>query len=485
MTVQSVIDDLAKRPGTGEVIPVIDPATEEQITEFRDAGPEAVDQAVAAAKAAYESGVWTDIPARRRAKVLWRLGDLIDEHAKEFAELESLDAGMPPVQAEMIVSTCAEFFRYYAGWCTKISGNSYQVQMEGGVNSTHANFHAYTHKEPYGVVGLIYPWNGPLFNACAKVAPALAAGCSSVVKPAEETPLSAVLLERLIGEAGVPEGIANFVIGYGATAGAAITAHPDVEKVAFTGSTEVGKQIMRDSADNLKKVTLELGGKSPVLIYEDADLDMAIMMASMGIFVHSGQGCVCGSRVFVQRSVYERVVAGIAMIGDNLVLGGPKDEGAMISPLVSAKQLERVMGYIEQGRKDGAEIVSGGYRLDRKGYFVKPTVVTGVDPATSRLYKEEIFGPVVTILPFDDDDEAIAMANDTSYGLAATAWTSNLARAHNLGKRLQAGMVGLNCQLTFDHNVPFGGYKQSGVGKEFGYEGIEAYLKTKSIWAQL
>jgi len=485
MALQSVIDDLAKRPGTGEVIPVIDPATEEQITEFRDAGPEAVDAAVARAKAAYQSGVWTDIPARQRAKVLWRLGDLIDEHAKEFAELESLDAGMPPDQAEMIVSTCAEFFRYYAGWCTKLNGTSYQVQMEGGVNSTHANFHAYTHKEPYGVVGLIYPWNGPLFNACAKVAPALAAGCSSVVKPAEETPLSAVLLEKLITQAGVPEGVTNFVIGYGATAGAAITAHPDVEKVAFTGSTEVGKQIMRNAADHLNKVTLELGGKSPVLIYSDADLDMAIMMASMGIFVHSGQGCVCGSRVFVQRSVYERVVAGIAMIGDNLVLGGPQDEGAMISPLVSQKQLDRVMGYIEQGRQDGVEIVSGGYRLDRKGYFIKPTVVTGVDPATSRLYKEEIFGPVVTILPFDDDDEAVAMANDTSYGLAATAWTTNLARAHNLGKRLNAGMVGLNCQLTFDHNVPFGGYKQSGIGKEFGYEGIEAYLKTKSIWAAL
>lgn len=485
MTVQSVIDDLAKRPGTGEVIPVIDPATEEQITQFHDAGPEAVNDAVARAKAAYQSGVWTDLPARQRAKVLWRLADLIDEHAAEFAELESLDAGIPPAQAEMIVSTCAEFYRYYAGWCTKLNGSSYQVQMEGGVNSTYANMHAYTVKEPYGVVGLIYPWNGPLFNACAKVAPALAAGCSSVVKPAEETPLSAVLLERLIAQAGVPDGVTNFVIGYGATAGAAITSHPDVEKVAFTGSTDVGKEIMRNSADNLKKVTLELGGKSPVLIYADADLDMAIMMAAMGIFVHSGQGCVCGSRIFVQRSVYERVVAGIAMIGENLVLGGPKDEGAMISPLVSAKQLERVMGYIDQGRKDGVEVVSGGYRVDRKGYFVKPTVLTNVDPATSRLYREEIFGPVVTILPFDDDDEAVAMANDTSYGLAATAWTTNLARAHNLGKRLQAGTVTLNCQLVFDHNVPFGGYKQSGMGHEFGYEGIDGYLKTKSIWAAL
>ncbi|WP_409427713.1 aldehyde dehydrogenase family protein [Mycobacterium sp. SMC-11] len=485
MTLQSVIDDLAKRPGTGEVIPVIDPATEEQITEFRDAGPQAVNEAVARAKATYQSGAWTDLPARQRAKVLWRLADLIDEHAAEFAELESLDAGMPPAQAEMIVSTCAEFYRYYAGWCTKLNGSSYQVQMEGGVNSTYANMHAYTVKEPYGVVGLIYPWNGPLFNACAKVAPALAAGCSSVVKPAEETPLSAVLLERLIAQAGVPDGVTNFVIGYGATAGAAITAHPDVEKVAFTGSTDVGKEIMRNSADSLKKVTLELGGKSPVLIYEDADLDMAIMMAAMGIFVHSGQGCVCGSRIFVQRSVYERVVAGIAMIGENLVLGGPKDEGAMISPLVSAKQLERVMGYIDQGKKDGVEVVSGGYRVDRRGYFVKPTVLTNVDPATSRLYREEIFGPVVTILPFDDDDEAVAMANDTSYGLAATAWTTNLARAHNLGKRLQAGTVTLNCQLVFDHNVPFGGYKQSGMGHEFGYEGIDGYLKTKSIWAAL
>src|SRR5690625_3292283 len=480
MALQSVIDELATRPGTGEVIAVIDPATEDRITEFRDAGPEAVDAAVARAKTAYQSGVWTDIPARQRAKVLWRLGDLIDEHAEEFAELESLDSGMPPAQAEMIVSTCAEFYRYYAGWCTKLNGNSYQVQMEGGVNNTYANMHAYTVKEPYGVVGLIYPWNGPLFNACAKVAPALAAGCSSVVKPAEETPLSAVLLERLIAQAGVPDGVTNFVIGYGATAGAAITAHPDVEKVAFTGSTDVGKEIMRNSADDLKKVTLELGGKSPVLIYEDADLDMAIMMAAMGIFVHSGQGCVCGSRIFVQRSVYERVVEGIAMIGENLVLGGPKDEGAMISPLVSAKQLERVMGYIEQGKRDGVEVVSGGYRVDRKGYFVKPTVLTNVDPATSRLYKEEIFGPVVTILPFDDDDEAVAMANDTSYGLAATAWTTDLARAHNLGKRLQAGTVTLNCQLVFDHNVPFGGYKQSGLGHEFGYEGIDGYLKTRS-----
>lgn len=484
MNLQSVLDDIQKRPGTGDVIPIIDPVSEEQIAEFTDCGPAAVDEAVARAKATYESGVWTDLPARERAKIMWRIADLMDAHAQELAELDSLNTGMPLAQAQMIVPTCAEFFRYYAGWCTKVNGSAYDVQMQGGVSGSYADMHAYTRKEPYGVVGLIFPWNGPIFNASAKLAPALAAGCSSVVKPAEETPLSALLLERLVAEAGVPDGVANFLTGYGHTAGAAITAHPDVEKVAFTGSTEVGKEIVRASAGNLKKVMLELGGKSAVLIYSDADLDMAIMMAAMGIFVHSGQGCVCGSRIFVERGVYDRVVEGIATVADNLKLGGPKEEGSMIGPLISAKQLTRVMGYIEEGKSDGVEVVTGGHRLDRTGYFVHPTVLTNVDPGM-RLYQQEIFGPVVTILPFDDDDEAVAMANDTTYGLAATAWTNNLSRAHRLAKRLQAGTVSLNCQLVFDHNVPFGGYKQSGWGHEFGQEGIEGYLKTKSVWAQL
>ncbi|MEZ0364960.1 aldehyde dehydrogenase [Mycobacterium sp. pUA109] len=484
MTLQTVLDDIRKRPGTGEVIPVIDPVTEEQITEFTDCGEEVVNDAVARAKASFESGVWHGLPARERAKVMWRIADLMDQHADELAGLDSLNTGMPMAQANMIVPTCAEFFRYYAGWCTKLNGNAYEVQMEGGVSGTYANMHAYTRKEPYSVVGLIFPWNGPVFNACAKLAPALAAGCSSVVKPAEETPLSALVLEKIIAEAGVPEGVVNLLTGYGHTAGAAITAHPDVKKVAFTGSTEVGKEIVRASAGNLKKVMLELGGKSPVLIYDDADLNMAITMAAMGIFVHSGQGCVCGSRIFVQRSVYDQVVEGIAMVANNLQLGGPQEEGSMIGPLISQKQLTRVMGFIDEGKKDGVEVVTGGHRLDRKGYFVHPTVLTNVDPAM-RLYQQEIFGPVVTILPFDDDDEAVALANDTSYGLAATVWTTNLARAHNLAKRLEAGTVTLNCQLVFDHNVPFGGYKQSGWGHEFGREGVEAYMQTKSVWAQL
>ena len=358
------------------------------------------------------------------------------------------------------------------------------MKTAGIASDSWVDMHAYTLKEPYAVVGLIFPWNGPIFNACAKLAPALAAGCSMIVKPAEETPLSALLLVRLIAEAGVPDGVVNLLTGYGHTAGAAITAHPDVEKVAFTGSTEIGKEIVRAAAGNLKKVALELGGKSPVLIYDDADLKRAIFMASMGIFIHSGQGCVCGSRVFVQRGVYDQVLDGVARVANSMKLGSPDEEGCTSGPLISAKQLTRVMGYIDEGRAEGVEVVAGGYRLDRTGYFVHPTVLTNVDRGL-RLYQEEIFGPVVTIVPFDDDDEAVAMANDTTYGLAATAWTNDLSRAHRLGKRLQAGTVSINCQLVFDHAVPFGGYKQSGWGYEHGQEGVEAYLKTKSVWAQL
>ncbi|BBZ05428.1 aldehyde dehydrogenase [Mycolicibacterium chitae] len=481
---QSVLDDIQKRPGTGEVIPIINPVTEEQITEFTDCGPEAVDDAVARAKAAFEAGVWADLPGRERAKVMWRIADLIEEHAEEFAQIDSANTGMPLMQSRLVVPTSAEFFRYYAGWCSKVSGSAYDVKTSGIASDSYVSQHAYTLKEPYGVVGLIFPWNGPIFNACAKLAPALAAGCSSVVKPAEETPLSAILLDRLIAEAGVPEGVVNLLTGYGHTAGAAITAHPDVEKVAFTGSTDVGKEIVRASAGNLKKVMLELGGKSPVLIFDDADLNQAIMMAAMGIFVHSGQGCVCGSRIFVQRGVYDQVVEGIAMMANNIKLGGPDEEGCVSGPLISEKQLKRVMGYIDEGKSGGVNVVTGGHRLDRKGYFVHPTVLADVD-RDLKLYQEEIFGPVVTVLPFDDDDEAVAMANETPYGLAATAWTTNLSRAHTLAKKLQAGTVTINCQLVFDHSVPFGGYKQSGWGHEFGPEGLDAYLKTKSVWAQL
>jgi phenylacetaldehyde dehydrogenase len=484
-TVQSVIDEIRERPGTGDVIGVFDPSTEDRIAEFTDGGPDAVNEAVARAKASAESGVWSGLPDYDRARILWRVGDLIDKNATLLAELEMLNGGMYPAQAEMQVKIGAEWFRYYAGWCTKIDGIARDVNT-GGLTGIDSHLHTYTLREPYGVVGLIFPWNGPVFNFCAKLAPSLAAGCNSVVKPAEETPLSAHVLMQILAEAGVPDGVANLVNGYGHTVGAAITAHPDVEKVAFTGSTEVGRAIVHASADtNLNKVTLELGGKSPVLIFDDAKLKKAIPLSAFGTFVHSGQACVCGSRILVQRGVYDQVVEGMAMVANAMKMGGPKEEGTMSGPLISQKQLKRVLGYLEQGKSDGAEIVTGGHRLDRKGYFVHPTVVTNVDPDSSKLFQEEIFGPVVTILPFDDEDEAVALANNSTYGLAATVWTKDLGRSHRLAKRLKAGTVGLNCAFPYDHSMPFGGYKQSGWGHESGKAGIETYLQTKIVWAQM
>jgi aldehyde dehydrogenase (NAD+) len=305
-----------------------------------------------------------------------------------------------------------------------------------------------------------------------------------VLKPAEETPLTAPIIAEVFAEAGVPDGVINVVNGYGHTVGAAIAAHPDVDKVAFTGSTEVGKMIVKAASGNLKKVMLELGGKTPVLIYDDADLPKAIAGAALGIFINSGQGCVCGSRIYAHRRVYDQVVEGIAKAAKALRLGGPNDANVDIGPLISQKQLNRVMGYIDEGRRDGVEIVTGGNRLDRKGYFVEPTVLTNVRP-DMRLFREEIFGPVAAVMPFDDEEEVIASANDSLYGLAAAVWTNDIRRAHRLAKRLEAGTVWLNAQFAWDPAMPLGGYKQSGWGYEYGLEGVEAYMKSKSVYTGL
>jgi aldehyde dehydrogenase (NAD+) len=484
MTVQATIDELRERPGAGQTIAIIDPVTEQQIAEFADGGPEAIDEAVARARETFDSGVWHLKPHTERAQVLWRVAELLEAQTEDLALIDSLNTGMPLAQAERNIAAAVEFFRYFSGWCTKINGIAHDVRMSGGLSGIDASVHAYTIKEPVGVVGLIVPWNGPAFNVAAKLAPSLAAGCSSVLKPAEETPLSALVFEKVLAEAGVPDGVVNLVNGYGHTAGQALIEHPDVDKIAFTGSTEVGKLIVKAAAGNLKRVMLELGGKSPVLIYDDADLTKAIPTAAMGIFIHSGQACVAGSRVFVQRGVYDQVVEGIATLAGKIRLGGPNEGKVHSGPIISERQLHRVMDYIDEGRRDGAEVVIGGHRLDRTGYFVHPTVLAEVT-SDMRLYQEEIFGPVVAVTPFDDDDEVVAMANDSTYGLAAAAWTRDISHAHRLAKRLEAGMITLNCGITWDPAMPFGGFKQSGWGYENGQEGLEGYLKTKTVLAQL
>jgi len=462
------------------VIPVFNPSSEKQIAEVVDSDQATVDAAVARARETFESGVWRKLPAAHRADVLFRAANIIRERTDELAEIEAQDNGMNATAARHIITVSLDMLMYYAGWVGKIHGESSNL-VSDGLLGHYENYHAFTQLEPVGVVGLIIPWNGPFFIAMLKVAPALAAGCSCVLKPAEETPLSAMKLEEIFREAGLPEGVLNVITGYGETTGAALTAHPDVDKIAFTGSTEVGRLIVKAAAGNLKRLTLELGGKSPLIMFDDANLDKAIMGAGMGLLAGSGQNCSCTSRIYVQRGIYEQVVDGLAAFAKMLPMGGSDDPNSVLGPLISEKQRQRVAGIVNDGVAGGAQVVTGGQVMDRRGYFYEATIVTNTTP-DMRLIREEIFGPVGCVIPFDDEDEAIAAANDTHYGLAGSIWTENLGRAHRVVNELHAGQVWVNSALAADPSMPICGHKQSGWGGERGKKGIEAYFNTKAVY---
>ena len=464
---------------SGETLPVYDPATGEVITNVPSANGQDIDQAVAAARRAFEGGPWPKLTPSERSKMIWRLGDLILEHQNELAQLESLDVGKPiGVATAADIPLAADIFHYMAGWPTKLEGSTIPLSIP---YTPGAQYHAYTLREPVGVVGQIIPWNFPLLMAAWKLAPALATGCCIVIKLAEETPLTGLKLGALIEEAGIPKGVVNIITGYGETAGAALAAHPNVDKVAFTGSTEVGKSILQAAAGNLKKVTLELGGKSPNIIMSDADLDIAIPGAASAIFFNHGQCCTAGSRLYVEQNIFDQVVEGVSTVASKMKLGKGLDPSTEMGPLVSETQLNRVCKYLKSGLEEGANAIVGGKRTDGKGYFVEPTVLVNTKP-DMKVVREEIFGPVVVATPFESDDmDVVQHANDSVYGLAAGIWTKDISKAHTLAAKLQAGMVWINCYNIFDAAMPFGGYKQSGWGREMGKEVLQIYTEHKSI----
>jgi phenylacetaldehyde dehydrogenase len=419
--------------------------------------------------------------ASDRGRLIWKIGDLILDHADELAQLESMDNGKPYAVAKVAdIPLAADLFHYMAGWATKIEGNTINISVP---TAPGANFHSYTLREPVGVVGQIIPWNFPLLMAAWKLGPALATGNCVILKPAEQTPLSALRLAELIQEAGVPDGVVNVVPGYGETAGARLAAHPGVDKVAFTGSTEVGRLIVQAAAGNLKKVSLELGGKSPNIVFDDAD-PAAVAGAANAIFFNHGQCCVAGSRLFVHRSRFDEVIEGVVDIAKSIKLGRGMDAATEMGPLVSEEQLTRVTGYLDAGRDEGATTVVGGARYGDRGYFVEPAVLTNTN-STMKVVREEIFGPVVVAEPFSDLDEIAAQANDTDYGLGAGIWTKDISKAHALAKKIRAGTVWINCYNVFDSALPFGGYKQSGWGREMGHEVLNNYTEVKAVTTQL
>lgn len=466
---------------SGKTFPVFNPATGEVIARVPEAEQEDVDRAVAAARRAFDDGKWTRLAPSLRGRLLWKLADLLEQNLEEFAEIESFDNGKPLSVARVAdVPLAVDMFRYMAGWATKISGTT--LPLSAGYD-----FHSYTMREPIGVVAQIIPWNFPLLMAVWKLAPALACGCTIVLKLAEQTPLSGLRLAQLIDEAGFPPGVVNVLTGFGEGAGAPLAAHDQVDKVAFTGSTEVGKLIVKAAAGNLKKVTLELGGKSPVLIFSDANIEQAIAGSSSAIFFNHGQCCCAGSRLYAHEKVFDRVVEGVSRIAADIHLAPGLDPSCQMGPLVSDEQYRKVVGYIKSGIAEGAHIAAGGpdSGVDR-GYFVRPTVLTNANPGM-KVVDEEIFGPVVCAAPFTDDDveQIVKRANDTIYGLAASVWTRDLNVALKTVRDLEAGVIWVNCFDHGDMTQPFGGYKQSGQGRDKCVESLISYTQTKSAWINL
>lgn len=464
-------------------IQVVNPADETVIGSIASAQSKDVDKAVSCAKDALEQGAWARMRPSARQNMLLKLADLIERDARIIAELEAIDNGKSAAIAQAVdVTLGLEFFRYMAGWATKIEGSTLDVSMPFA--PPEADFFAYTRREPVGVVAAIIPWNFPFLMACWKLAPALAAGCTVVLKPAEQTSFSALYLGELIEEANFPSGVVNIITGDGQNAGSALIKHPDINKISFTGSTQVGQLIGRAAMDNMARVTLELGGKSPMIVLADCDPEKAAQGAAIAIFFNHGQTCSAGSRLYVHRSIFDTVITRLAELAEAIPMGSGLDPATQMGPLISEAQLDRVCKYIEIGRKEGARVVTGGKRADRKGYYVQPTIFASEDDNLS-IAREEIFGPVLVAIPFDDIDDVVDRANDSRYGLAASIWSNDLSQVQLLIPRLKAGTVWVNGHNMLDANVPFGGYKLSGVGRDMGKQSLDSYLETKSVFMAL